>query len=101
MYFVSPPGSPQTQIHARIYAFPAFLPSLLTVSLLTFFATITPNLSKSLNPRLASTAARFCAQDDLFHFSTICSFSRSLRTTPVPAARGRVVRRMGVRVRCL
>ena len=41
------------------------------------------------------------AQLDWFHRSTIDSFSRYFLTTPVPAARGSLVTRRGVRVRCL
>lgn len=77
----------------------AFARVLRTVSLRAFFASMTAKRSKSFSDLRFSIASRFCAQEDLFHFSTVPSFSRYLRTTPVPAPRGREERTKGVRVR--
>lgn len=70
-----------------------------TTSLRAFFAIMTAKRSKSLSFLRFSIASRLCAHADLFHFSTVPSFSRYLRTTPVPAPRGRDARTKGVRVR--
>jgi hypothetical protein len=76
----------------KAYALPAFFvfpSSLLAVSLLVFFASMTANRSKSFKFLRASTDARFFAQLDSVHFATVPSFSSFFLMMPVPAARGR------------
>ena len=86
--------------HKKAYAFFAALTLFLTTSRLAFLATKVLNLSKSLSDFRFSTAALLVAHADLFHFSTIPSLVRCLRTVPEPAPRGSFDRRNGVRVRC-
>ena len=81
-------------------AFP-FATAFRTISLRCFFANITLKRAKSFNFFRCSMAARLVAQPDLFHFSTIASFSNCFLTTPELAARGSFVRQKEVRVRCL
>lgn len=82
--------------HAFVFAI-----AFLTTSRLCFFANMMLKRPKSSKAFLRCRAARLVAHPDLFHFSTIASFSSCFLTTPEPAARGSFVRARGVRVRCL
>ena len=77
------------------------LSAFLTASRLCFFNSITSKRPKSFSDRLFCTAARRVAHALLSHFSMMASFSSCFLRTPDPAARGRLLRRRGVRVRCL
>lgn len=98
-----PPPTTSTSllVEKEVYAFFAAWTPLCTRSDRCFFATMTTKRWKSVNDLRFSAAARFCAHADFSHFSTTASASTCFFTTPEPAARGSLVRRMPVRERCL